>query len=125
MKKIIKPLEKYKTALENISLLWYNILVSNFFGGTSMNIKKGFVIEKVGDSYLACATGKLASSFSGFVKLNETGAFLWKLIASGKANDVEALVSALVSEYDVSEDIAVKDVSAFVDRLSASGILEG
>ena len=46
-----------------------------------MKIKNGFVLEKVGESYLACATGKLATEFHGFVRLNETGALLWEALA--------------------------------------------
>ena len=54
-----------------------------------MKIKKGFVLEKVGDSYLSCATGKLAKSFRGFIRLNESGAFLWKNLSEGDKTEAE------------------------------------
>ncbi len=87
-----------------------------------MKIKKGFVIEKVADSYLACATGSLVKKFSGFVKLNSTGAFLWNLLAEGDKTS-EDLIKNLTEEYDISIDIAKKDVSAFVSTLKENGIL--
>jgi hypothetical protein len=87
-----------------------------------MKIKSGFVLEKVGESYLACATGKLATQFSGFVRLNGTGAFLWNILNGGA--DMQQLVEAMVKEYDVSLEIAERDAAAFVENLRKSGILD-
>ena len=42
-----------------------------------MKIKSGFVLEKVGGGYLAVAVGARAREFSGLVRMNGTGAFLW------------------------------------------------
>lgn len=88
-----------------------------------MKIKKGFVLEKVGDSYLSCATGKLAKEFSGFVRLNETGAFIWNMLASGDMTK-EDMVKKMTSEYDISEEIALNDIEAFISNLEKNGILE-
>jgi hypothetical protein len=88
-----------------------------------MKIKKGFVLEEVGDSYLACATGKLAKNFSALVRLNETGAFLWRQLEA-RDMTVDALATVLAEEYDVSIDIAKKDVEVFIQSLLAKGIAE-
>ena len=88
-----------------------------------MKIKKGFVLEKVGDSYLCCATGTLAKEFSGFVRLNETGAFLWNLLANGDVTK-EDMTEKMISEYDVSRELAARDIEAFVLNLEKNGILE-
>jgi hypothetical protein len=88
-----------------------------------MKIKKGFVLEKVGDSYLSCATGKLAKEFSGFVRLNETGAFLWNILSLADVTK-EEMVEKMTAEYDVSAEIALRDVEAFVLNLEKNGILE-
>ncbi|MBE6537462.1 MAG: PqqD family protein [Ruminococcaceae bacterium] len=88
-----------------------------------MRIKKGFVLEKVGDSYLCCATGKLAKEFSGFVRLNETGAFIWNMLASGDTTK-EKMVEQMTSEYDISAEIALKDIEGFIANLDKNGILE-
>ena len=88
-----------------------------------MKIKKGFVLEKVGDSYLCCATGKLAKEFSGFVRLNETGAFLWDALASGDITK-EALLDKMTAEYDVSPEIALADIEKFIANLEKNGIIE-
>ena len=88
-----------------------------------MKIKKGFVLEKVGDSYLSCATGKLAKQFSGFVRLNETGAFLWEILAKADVTK-EEMVEKMTAEYDITPDIAKRDIDVFVENLEKNGILE-
>ena len=89
-----------------------------------MRIKKGFVLEKVGDSYLACATGKLASTFAGFVRMNETGAFLWRELDKEDMSESE-LSARLVAEYEIDDKLAANDVAAFLKKLSEHGIIEG
>ena len=88
-----------------------------------MKIKDGFVLEEVGGSYLACATGALAADFSGLVRLNQTGAFLWGVL-SDKDTTRDGLLSAMLGEYDVSAEIALRDIDAFVAKLRENGILD-
>lgn len=88
-----------------------------------MRIKKGFVLEKVGDSYLSCAVGKLASEFSGFVRLNETGAFLWNLLTESDLT-IEQMAEKMISEYDISKETAIKDIEVFAQNLAKNGIIE-
>ncbi len=88
-----------------------------------MKIKTGFVLEKVGVQYLAVAVGERASSFSGLVRMNETGAFLWNLIVD-KDMSREELVDALSREYDAPREVLARDVDSFAEKLSAGGILE-
>ena len=88
-----------------------------------MKIKAGFVLEEVGGSYLACATGALAAGFCGLVRLNETGAFLWGLL-SDRDMTRDELLSAMTAEYEVSPEIALHDIDAFVSKLRENGILD-
>ena len=88
-----------------------------------MKIKSGFVLEEVGGSYLACATGALASGFSGLVRMNQTGAFLWGLLSESDMTR-DGLLSAMTKEYDVSAEIALRDIDAFVTKLRENGILD-
>ncbi len=88
-----------------------------------MKIKDGFVIEKVGDGYLAVAVGERAEEFSGLVRMNSTGAFLWKLIEERDLSS-EELLDALLREYDVDKETASADIARFERQLSEGGILE-
>ena len=85
-----------------------------------MQIKKDFTIQKVGASYVAVAVGETSKSFHGMVRLNETGAFLWKLMAEKDCTE-EGLVEALLAEYEVERDVAARDVRALVELLAQNG----
>ncbi len=88
-----------------------------------MKIKSGFVIEEVGDGYLAVAVGDRADEFSGLVRMNATGAFLWELIEEHDMSKDE-LLSAVLREYDVPEEIAKADIDRFETQLRDGGIIE-
>lgn len=87
-----------------------------------MKIKKGFVVRKIAGEDVVVALGAASKQFNGIIKLNDTGRFLWDKIAEGC--DDNALVEAIVAEYGVDKNIAVKDVAAFVDTLKGAGVLE-
>ena len=86
-----------------------------------MQINKDFTIQKVGGSYVAVPVGKTSQEFHGMVRLNETGAFLWKLMAEKDVSEDE-LVDALLKEYDVAREIAAADVHAIVEVLAEKGV---
>jgi hypothetical protein len=55
------------------------------------------------------------------ITLNETGAFLWERLTEETTED--ALVQALLAEYDVDETTARNAVVNFVKKLSDNGFL--
>ena len=57
------------------------------------------------------------------IKLNSTGAFLWRIVAQSDVTEAD-LVRELCSVYNVSEDIAARDVSAFVKIPTDGGLLD-
>ncbi len=87
-----------------------------------MKIKEGFILREVAGSYLVVAVGKAVKEFGGVVNLNETGAFLWKLLE--KSSTESEMVDALLSEYDVDRDTAEKDIKAFTDKLMEAKLVE-
>jgi hypothetical protein len=52
--------------------------------------------------------------------LNETGSRIWELLAEKPT--VEALVQRIHTEFDVTEEQARADVTAFVEQLVAAGL---
>ena len=61
-----------------------------------MKIKEGFILRKVGIQYVVAATGKASESFNGMMRLNESGAFAFRLLQAGIS--AEALVQRIVAE---------------------------
>jgi len=88
-----------------------------------MKVKNGFVLTEAAGTSLVVAVGDMADKFSGYIKLNSTGAFIWKYIENRNMS-VDELASLLVKEYGISEEIARRDVISFENTLLPAGILE-
>ena len=86
-----------------------------------MQIKKDFTIQKVGNSYVAVAVGESSKEFHGMIRLNETGAFLWNLMAEKNCTE-EDLVEAILAEYEVDRETVVADVRRIVAELAENNI---
>ena len=43
-----------------------------------MKIKEGFIIRQVGGENIVVPIGKTGKDFHGMIKLNDSGAFLWR-----------------------------------------------
>ena len=50
-----------------------------------MKIKDGFVVRDIMGQCVVVATGEASESFSGMIKLNDTGKDIWEGVASGKS----------------------------------------
>jgi hypothetical protein len=88
-----------------------------------MKIKSGFVLQQVGTGYLAVAVGDRSNEFSGLVRMNGTGAFLWNLLCEGDMTH-EQLVEKMLSEYDATREQVEGDITAFENKLRENGILD-
>ena len=86
-----------------------------------MQINQDFTIQKVGASYVAVPIGETSKNFRGMVQLNETGAFLWKLMAAKDCTE-EELVEAMLAEYEVAREVAAADVHAVVETLRKNNL---
>jgi hypothetical protein len=58
-----------------------------------------------------------------YYPLSKSGLFLWALFDGDAVVDSAALAKALVARYGITDDVAAKDVDAFVNRLVAEAIL--
>ena len=86
-----------------------------------MKIKEGFILRKVGIQYVVAATGKASENFNGMMRLNESGAFAFRLLQEGIT--MEELVRRIVAEYEVDEEAARRDAEAFLSALGEADAL--
>ena len=85
-----------------------------------MKLKEGFVLRNVaGENVALPAAGML--DFNGMITLNETAAFLWKLLE--QETDEDAMTAALLAEYDVEPAVAKTHVEEFVKKLKEKDFL--
>lgn len=86
-----------------------------------MKVSPEFILREIADEYIVVPIGEEAKRIHGVLRLNEEGAFLWKLME--KEQTEETLFDALLNEYQVEADTAKKDISAFLEELKKIGCL--
>lgn len=88
-----------------------------------MVIRKGFVAKEIAGQYVVIALGEASKVFNGIIKLNESGKFIWDLLAEGK--EKSEVVDALLNEYEgVDRETAEKDFDKFIETLKGADIIE-
>jgi methyltransferase-like protein len=87
-----------------------------------MKIKEGFVLHSVGDENVVVAIGKMTKKFRGMIRLNSTGAFIFRQLE--KETDEKKIVDALISEYGIDEQTATTAATTFVSQLKDAGVLD-
>lgn len=88
-----------------------------------MRIKQGFVMRDVAGQAVAIATGEASKSFHGMVKLNGTGADIWRGVEEGLGE--AAIAERIAAKYEVDPERARQDVDAFIARMREAGLVEG
>jgi hypothetical protein len=85
-----------------------------------MKLKEGFLLRQVAGQTVVLPTGD-ELDLNMMITLNETGAFLWERLNEETTED--ALVQALLGEYEVDETTARNAVVNFLKKLSDNGFL--
>lgn len=85
--------------------------------------KKGFKLRQVCGENIIVAEGRENIDFSKIISMNETAAFLWEK-TDNMEFDKSTLVSLLMSEYEVTEDIAISDIDKLITKWTETGIIE-
>jgi len=74
------------------------------------------VTRKTGNEYVLVPVANNIADMNSVYTLNETGAFIWELIDGEK--NVEDLIQAVISEYNINRETATADVLTFIDNMS-------
>lgn len=89
----------------------------------AMKTSEKFVLRSIADSYVVVPVGDNIVDFGAMITINETGAYIWNLLQND--TDLDAIVSAMCSEFDVDEATARADAEEFVGILRDNRVLEG
>lgn len=87
-----------------------------------MPIKDNFIYKELNKEYMIIPVEGSSVSFNKVFNLNEVGAFIYKKLK--EKDDIEYVVNKLIEEYEVTYDIAKKDVVEFIKELKKRGIYE-
>lgn len=80
------------------------------------------VLREIAGEHLLIPTGQAALRIHGMINLSESGLVLWSQLQSDCTE--QALVDAILAEYDVDRETAAADVRAFVAQMTEVGLLE-
>lgn len=83
----------------------------------NVNFKTKVLIEELGDEAVL-----LNSSNEHYYGLDKVGLRFWQLL--NKHNNTQDSVTEFISEYDIDEQIAHKDLTKLVIDLEKAGLLE-
>lgn len=86
-----------------------------------MKINENFLLRDVAGQKVVLPVGEAADRFNGMIRLNDTGIYLWTLLE--KDTDEDALLAAMLNDYDIDEETARADIHRFVETLRKAGIL--
>ena len=88
-----------------------------------MKTRKGYTLRSLGKEFVLVAEGLEAVDFSRMVSMNESAAFLWKSVED-KDFEAETLVDLLLEEYDITREVAEKDVATLLQTWKEADMIE-
>ena len=88
-----------------------------------MKIKGAFVLREVMGQNIAVPVGETSKNFHGMVKLNATGADVWKDLEKGLSK--EQIAQKITDNYEgIKMEEALLKVEQFLNKLQDAGIIE-
>lgn len=87
-----------------------------------MKIKKGFVLRKFADKWIAVASDDIADEHNILITLNKTGVFVWNLLQ----NDIDynTVIAKITEHYNIDEKTAKADFDIFLEKVRKAGIID-
>lgn len=85
-----------------------------------MHIKEGYILQEVAGTYLVMPTGS-EDGLKRVITLNETGAFMWRLLDQGLTRD--EIVAKTEEEYDAPRELIGQDVDRLLAKMRDAGLL--
>jgi len=88
-----------------------------------MKIKSGFELRTVCKENIIVAFGEENIDFSKVISLNESAALMWRAVL-GKDFTAEDMADALMQEYEVDRETALKDAQAMLQQWIEVGLID-
>ncbi len=87
-----------------------------------MKLKPGLIFSSLNGETVVVAAGAAGEHFKGMMKMNETAAYLAGMLQTEQTE--EELVLALLSQYEVDRETAVRNVRYVVKQLTTLGLMD-
>lgn len=87
-----------------------------------MKIKPGYLLREVAGQFIVVPVGNQAISFNGIITLNKSGKVIWEVMQKETSKD--EIIHALKEVFEVSDEVAMKDVNTFIETLKTHSLVE-
>ena len=87
-----------------------------------MKLRGEFVVRQVMDCVAAIPVGATALQLNGMILLNDVSRVIWERLAEGAT--LEQIVTAITDDFEGSNEEAVADVKAFLEKLRQAQLLD-
>lgn len=87
-----------------------------------MKISEKHKVREMAGQHVVIIQGKNGEDMTRIISLNESSLFLWNRM-SGRDFETEDAADALVSEYGIDRDTALRDARAWCDKLRECRLL--
>ncbi len=88
-----------------------------------MKINPKFVAREVMGETIVVNQGSGGADLTKIISLNETATWLWKRFAGVDFN-ADEVAQALVDEYAIDGDLAIRDANSWIESLKNCGVIE-
>ena len=86
-----------------------------------MKIKDCFILRNIA-GINTVVPASASSNFDGIITLNDTGVFMWNILAEGCT--LNELIKRVTEEYDIDAHTAEKDINVFIEKLKSIDVFE-
>lgn len=87
-----------------------------------MKIKGEFVLREIAGDFILVPVGQTALNINGMITLDPVAALIWKGLESEQ--DPPAILNEILDRFEVTEEIARKDLDDFIKQLESLNLLE-
>lgn len=87
-----------------------------------MKIKEDLMLRNIAGTWVVVPMGERLLELNGMIKINESGALVWRLLEKGSSQ--EEIIAAFLEEYEVDEVTAAQEVETFIKTLEDANVLE-
>lgn len=88
-----------------------------------MRIKQEYKVREIAGESVVIMQGKQGADLTQIITLNDSALMLWNAL-QGKDFEAGDAADVLMQNYEVEAEVALRDATAWVERLSECGLIE-
>lgn len=88
-----------------------------------MRTKKGLIMRSLGNEFILVDEESNLTDFNRMISLNASAALLWEAVQD-KEFDEATMVDLLMDNYNITREVAERDIVALIQNWREAGIME-